>query len=72
MKRRIGKVFKIVLLVSFILITATVLALPAFAADTSCKTKYPIILAHGMAFYPSPTLPNSFPGIAEALTGMRS
>jgi len=37
------------------------------AADTSCKTKYPIILAHGMGYYPTSTLPNSFPGIVEAL-----
>ena len=29
---------------------------------TSCKTKYPIIMAHGMAFEPSATYPNSFPG----------
>lgn len=34
---------------------------------TSCKTKYPIILAHGMGFEPSATYPNSFPGIVEAL-----
>jgi triacylglycerol lipase len=68
MKRRIGKVFKIVLLASFIFVTATVLALPAFAADTSCKTKYPIILAHGMAFYPTSTWPTSFEGIQQALT----
>ena len=68
MKKRMGKVFKIVLLASFIFVTATVLALPAFAADTSCKTKYPIILAHGMAFYPTSTWPTSFEGIRQALT----
>jgi triacylglycerol lipase len=67
MKRRMGKVFKIVLLVSFIFVTATVLALPAFAVDTSCKTKYPIILAHGMGFITNDVYPNSFPGIVEAL-----
>lgn len=39
----------------------------AFSADTSCKTKYPIILAHGMGFTPTPTSPHSFPGIVEAL-----
>jgi triacylglycerol lipase len=68
MKKKMGKVFRIVLLVSFIFITATVLALPAFAADTSCATKYPIIMAHGMGFIATPVYPNSFPGIGEALT----
>jgi triacylglycerol lipase len=41
--------------------------MPSSAADTSCKTKYPIILAHGMGFTPTPQYPNSFPGIYEAL-----
>ncbi|MDA8141641.1 MAG: hypothetical protein M0036_23605 [Desulfobacteraceae bacterium] len=40
---------------------------PTFAGDTSCKTKYPIIMAHGMGFVPTATYPNSFPGIVEAL-----
>ncbi len=52
---------------SFIVIVLCVLLSSAWAADTSCKTKYPIILAHGMGFYPTSTLPNSFPGIVEAL-----
>ncbi len=34
---------------------------------SSCKTQYPIIIAHGMGFEPSTTYPNSFPGIVEAL-----
>lgn len=51
----------------FTLMLATVLASAAFAADTSCRTTYPIILAHGMGFYPTGTLPNSFLGIVEAL-----
>jgi hypothetical protein len=54
----------------FVLITITlaaVLAAPTFAAGTSCATKYPIILAHGMGFYPTDALPHSFPGIKEAL-----
>jgi hypothetical protein len=42
--------------------------LPVFAADTSCKTKNPIIFTHGMAFTPSAAYPNSIPGIYEALT----
>ncbi len=67
MKKRIGKVFKIVLLASFIFVTATVLALHAFAADTSCKTKYPIIMVHGMGFMQNSVYPNSFPGIDNAL-----
>ena len=55
----------IVLLITITL--AAVLASPTFAADTSCATKYPIILAHGMGFYPTDTLPDSFPGIKAAL-----
>jgi hypothetical protein len=61
------KNIKIGIYVTFTLMLAIVFASPVAAADTSCKTKYPIILAHGMAFYPSFTLPNSFPGIVEAL-----
>ncbi len=49
-------------------ILSIVVALPVFAADTSCKTKNPIIFTHGMAFTPSAAYPNSIPGIYEALT----
>lgn len=50
------------------MITGSVWALKADQIDpTSCQTKYPIILAHGMGFEPSDTYPNSFPGIVEAL-----
>jgi len=34
---------------------------------TSCQTKYPIILVHGMGFISTDVYPNSFPGIVEAL-----
>ncbi|MGD0022578.1 MAG: hypothetical protein ABSC54_09785 [Smithellaceae bacterium] len=61
------KSIKIGIYVTFTLVLAIVLASPVVAADTSCKTKYPIILAHGMGFTPSPQYPNSFPGIVEAL-----
>lgn len=50
-----------------VIIIASFLGVQVFAADTSCKTKYPIILAHGMGFMPSTTYPNSFPGIVAAL-----
>ncbi len=46
---------------------AIVLAFPVHAVDTTCKTKYPFILAHGMGYTPSTSHPNSFPGIVEAL-----
>ncbi len=48
----------------FVVILSSV---PVSAADTTCQTKYPIILAHGMGFTPSSAYPNSFPGIVEAL-----
>lgn len=41
--------------------------LKSLTDTTSCKTKYPIIIAHGMGFEPCATYPNSFPGIVEAL-----
>jgi triacylglycerol lipase len=59
--------FRIGMCLAFFLMVAIVLSSPAFAADTSCQTKYPIILAHGMGFTPSPAFPHSFPGIVEAL-----
>jgi len=61
------KVFKVSVCAVFVVLVSMFLAFSVLAADTSCKTKYPIILAHGMGFYPTSTLPNSFPGIAEAL-----
>ncbi len=51
----------------FVVLVSMFFVSAAMAADTSCKTRYPIILAHGMGFYPTSTLPNSFPGIVEAL-----
>jgi triacylglycerol lipase len=54
------------LIVLGVIFIASLLAAQVFA-DTSCQTKYPIILAHGVGFYPTSTLPNSFPGIVEAL-----
>jgi triacylglycerol lipase len=65
--KKLRKVFKFSIYVTLVLIMAIVLASPVAAADTSCKTKYPIILAHGMGFTPFPGVPNSFPGIVEAL-----
>ncbi len=55
------------LMVAGVLFILGLLTTQVFAADTSCATKYPIILAHGMGFTPSPAYPNSFPGIVEAL-----
>ncbi len=46
---------------------AIILASPVLAVDISCKTKNPIIFAHGMGFTPSAAYPNSIPGIYEAL-----
>lgn len=60
-------VFKVSVCAVFVILVSMFLASSILAADTSCKTKYPIIMAHGMGFYPTPTLPNSFPGIVEAL-----
>jgi triacylglycerol lipase len=51
-----------------VIFMASLLGAPAFAADTSCKTKYPIIMVHGMGFISNSVYPNSFPGIGEALT----
>jgi len=51
----------------FVILVSIFLTTTAFAGDTSCKTKYPIILAHGMGFTPTAAFPNSFPGIYEAL-----
>ena len=66
MKRRV-KFFRFgIIALSFMM--AVVMASPVLAVDTSCKTKYPIIFAHGMAFTPSASYPNSIPGIYEALT----
>lgn len=64
---RMLKCFERGLILMGIVIMAMAISSPVFAADTSCKTKYPIILAHGMGFIPNPTYPNSFPGIVEAL-----
>jgi triacylglycerol lipase len=55
------------LIVVGVIFIASLLAAQVFAAGTSCQTKYPIILAHGMGFTPSTAFPNSFPGIVEAL-----
>ena len=52
---------------AFFLMVMMSVTSPVMAADTSCKTKYPIILAHGMSFYPSATLPTSFEGIWQGL-----
>jgi len=49
------------------LILIFTVAVSASAADTSCKTKYPIILAHGVMFVPDSTAPTSFGGIPAAL-----
>lgn len=66
--KKVGRFFRIGICLAFTLMVAIVLVSSAFAADTtSCKTKYPIILAHGMGFTPSPAFPHSFPGIVEAL-----
>ncbi len=65
--KKMGKVRGIGICITLTLMVATLLASAAFAADTSCKTKYPIILAHGMAFYPTSTWPTSFEGIRQAL-----
>jgi triacylglycerol lipase len=65
--KEIGRFFRIGIILAFTLMAAIVLASPVLAADTSCQTKYPIILAHGMGFAPSAAFPHSFPGIVEAL-----
>lgn len=59
--------FKLSLYAVLVCLVSMVMASSVLAQDTSCKTKYPIILAHGMGFTPTATAPNSFPGIVEAL-----
>jgi triacylglycerol lipase len=66
--KKMVRSFRIGICLAFTLMVASVLVSPAFAADTSCATKYPIIMAHGMGFISTPVYPNSFPGIGEALT----
>jgi triacylglycerol lipase len=66
--KRMGTFRGIGICLAFTLMVAIVLASPVVAADTSCATKYPIIMAHGMGFISTPVYPNSFPGIGEALT----
>jgi triacylglycerol esterase/lipase EstA (alpha/beta hydrolase family) len=51
----------------FVVLVSMFFAASVFAEDTSCKTKYPIILAHGMGFVATDELPMSFPGIYQAL-----
>jgi triacylglycerol lipase len=57
-----------VMFVVGVIFIASLLVVQVFAADTSCKTKWPIIMVHGMGFISTPVYPNSFPGIGEALT----
>jgi len=65
--KEMDKFIRLSIYAAFVFMVAMFLAAPVSAADTSCKTKYPIILAHGMGFTPSAAYPNSFPGIYEAL-----
>lgn len=65
MKKSVKFVRFNILAVSFMM--TIVLASPVLAVDTSCKTKNPIIFAHGMGFTPSDTYPHSLPGIYDAL-----
>ena len=65
--KKISSIVKIGIYAAFVLMVMMSLTSPVMAADTSCKTKYPIILAHGMSFYPSATLPTSFEGIWQGL-----
>lgn len=71
--KKINGIFKPGIYVIIVLMAAMCLASPVLAQDTSCKTKYPIILAH-MAGFGTGTdpimqllMPTSFPGIVEAL-----
>ena len=59
--------FKLSVCAVLVFVVSIVMASSVLARDTSCKTKYPIILAHGMGFTPTATMPHSFPGIVEAL-----
>ena len=59
--------FKLSVCAVLVFVVSIVMASSVLARDTSCKTKYLIILAHGMGFTPTATMPHSFPGIVEAL-----
>lgn len=63
--KRVSMISGFVMLMSMLMLSMTV---SVSAADTSCKTKYPIILAHGVSFEPDDSAPTSFGGIPSALT----